>query len=347
MLIKILSLLVLGAITLAAVLMPKTEATEAAPTTAPASLTSVPAIPAALPPDNPVELGNVHWQRDLEAGRAAAKASGKPLLILFQEVPGCGNCTRYGSVTLRHPLIVEAIETFFVPVCIYNNQGGADAAALQLFGEPSWNNPVVRIVHADNQDLVPRLANFGSSAQLVAGLRTAITKSGQLAPPYLDLLATELAAREQGTATATFAMGCFWSGEGALGVLPGVIETAPGFQDGREVVRVTYDPQQVQAAQLAALVQPEGISACSANDGFRQDREPKYYLAQTPWRFVPMTTLQACRANSLVGQGQSPAGVLSPRQVELGRQAEIKADKKWRTAIGATDLAGAWEAAWR
>lgn len=38
--------------------------------------------------DRPVELGDVQWMRDLDAATAKAKADKKPLLILFQEVPG-------------------------------------------------------------------------------------------------------------------------------------------------------------------------------------------------------------------------------------------------------------------
>ena len=36
----------------------------------------------------PVELGKVPWLRDYDAALAEAKKSGKPLLLLFQEVPG-------------------------------------------------------------------------------------------------------------------------------------------------------------------------------------------------------------------------------------------------------------------
>ena len=37
---------------------------------------------------NPVELGRVKWLRDIGEGLAEAKKSGKPVLVLFQEVPG-------------------------------------------------------------------------------------------------------------------------------------------------------------------------------------------------------------------------------------------------------------------
>ncbi|MDF1712176.1 MAG: hypothetical protein P1U90_08045 [Akkermansiaceae bacterium] len=39
-------------------------------------------------PSQAVELGTVKWSRDLDATLAASKKSGKPVLLLFQEVPG-------------------------------------------------------------------------------------------------------------------------------------------------------------------------------------------------------------------------------------------------------------------
>ena len=36
----------------------------------------------------PVELGTVTWGRDYEAGLKKVKESGKPMFLLFQEVPG-------------------------------------------------------------------------------------------------------------------------------------------------------------------------------------------------------------------------------------------------------------------
>ncbi|MEJ6578279.1 MAG: hypothetical protein QNL33_19905 [Akkermansiaceae bacterium] len=39
-------------------------------------------------PEQPVELGTVKWSRDLDQSLAAAKASGKPVFLIFPEVPG-------------------------------------------------------------------------------------------------------------------------------------------------------------------------------------------------------------------------------------------------------------------
>ena len=338
MMFKLLSVIALAALTTGALLFPKNNIQQSFTSNHPINESTN--NPSSNP--QPEELGKVNWLRDLATGKAEAEKTGKPILILFQEVPGCSNCTRYGNSTLSHPLIVEAIETYFVPVCVYNNKGGKDAEALKTFGEPAWNNPVVRIVRADCKDVVLRMPDFNSSFQLVNGMRRALELSGAIVPRYLELLEEELSAREAGLETATFSMYCFWSGEGTFGEIAGVVETQPGFQDGKEVVQVQFNPAVVKKADLEKLTQPKNISACSKNDGFRSDREPKYYLAQTDYKFVPMTSLQACRANSLAGKSQSPDELLSPRQLALLKKIKENPKKKWANMIGRKDLEKAW-----
>lgn len=295
-------------------------------------------------PGNPEELGTVCWNRQLDSATIQSKATGKPILILFQEVPGCSNCTRYGSSTLSHPLIVEAIEDLFVPLCVYNNKKGADAKVLEQYNEPAWNNPVVRIVNSDGKDLAQRMPDFRSQAEIVRGMATALKAAGKTPPAYLNLLVEELSARERGLDTATFSMYCFWSGEGTFGEIPGVIETEPGFQDGKEVVKVVFDPSNVKRTDLEQKTTPKGITACAKNTGFRNDKTPKYYLSNTLWQYVPMTTLQACRANSMLGKGTTPESVLSPRQIAVYQKLKESDSKRLSSAIGKKDLAKAWKA---
>ena len=293
--------------------------------------------------EQPEELGRVAWLRDLQEGQKEAAKTGRPMLILFQEVPGCANCTRYGNVTLSHPLVVEAIETFFVPVCIYNNKGGKDGEALKKFNEPSWNNPVVRIVDKDYKDVVLRMDNFRSSSQLVTGMRLALEKQGKIVPQYMELLEEELLARESGLETLTFSMYCFWSGEKAFGNIKGVIETEPGFQDGKEVVRVQFSPKITNKAALEKASKPAGTTACAKNEGFRLDREPKYYLLQKDYRHIPMTTLQACRVNAALGEGQVPDQYLSTRQINRLKAIRNNPKKTYPNMIGRKDLVKAWD----
>lgn len=40
------------------------------------------------PLNQPEELGQVAWGRDLDAAKAKSAQTGKPILLLFQEVPG-------------------------------------------------------------------------------------------------------------------------------------------------------------------------------------------------------------------------------------------------------------------
>ena len=157
-----------------------------------------------LPAQSPVELGDVRWGRDFDAALRQAEAKGKPVFLLFQEVPGCATCRNYGQNVLTHPLIVEAIEELFVPVAIYNNKDGKDAAVLKRY------------------------------------------------------------------------------------------------------------------------------------------REPKCYLSKAVYRYVPMTPLQAARANALVGEGRSPDSVLSPRQIVLKSYIEANPEMEWGNRIGAD-----WKVGWR
>jgi hypothetical protein len=208
--------------------------------------------------DKPIELGEVSWIRDFDKGLEQAAADDKPVFLLFQEVPGCMTCRNYGQRVLSHPLVVDAIQELFVPVAIYNNKGGKDATVLQYYGEPSWNNPVVRIVDYNKLDIIPRVSGNYTLYGLVQAMVFALQRHNKTVPAYLHLLYDELKATEQGTAEAIFSMYCFWTGEKTYGAIEGVIATEAGFMDGQEVVRVTYDPDVVA---VLGLKPPTNISA--------------------------------------------------------------------------------------
>lgn len=311
----------------------------------------------------PEELGKVHWLRDFDQAADRAAAEGKCVLILFQEVPGCSTCRYYGNGALSHPLVVEAIESLFVPLCIYNNKGGEDGKVLKRYQEPAWNNPVVRIVAPDGKDVANRLSGNYSALGLVEAMSEALGNRGGKIPVYLGLLKDELEAKQHGTATATLSMYCFWTGEKQLGQLSGVVATQPGFMEGHEVVKVEYNPAIIpleslveagKEARCADKVYVNGVErqadagkvigaqSVRSEAGFRPDDTPKYYLAQTPYRYVPMTALQAARANALVGQGHSPDAVLSPRQVALATRIKTNPKAGWKEAIG-VEIDEAWE----
>ena len=290
-------------------------------------------------PEQPEELGWVAWSRDWDGAVAESRASGKPMLVLFDEVPGCHTVLTYGRGVLSHPLVVEAAETLFVPVVVYNNVQGRDAELLRSFGEPSWNNPVVRIIDADREALAPRLAGDYSVGGLAEAMVEALRGD---APRWLALLVEESTARRDGTARQVFSMYCFWSGEAGLGGIDGVVETRPGFAGGREVVEVTYDPDAI--TRDALIREADGVGRAMGAEAVRaSDKDDKYNLAHTSWRHVPMTPLQASRANALVARRQDPAALFSPRQRWLHARSARGSGEGWPVHLGRGGLRAAFD----
>jgi hypothetical protein len=78
-------------------------------------------------------------------------------------------------------------------------------------------------------------------------------------PILLGLAATiAYTADGGGKERATFAVGCFDVGASALKGKPGVISVSKGWQGGREVNRVSYDPQQVTIDEMEAWLKHAG-----------------------------------------------------------------------------------------
>lgn len=284
------------------------------------------------------ELGLVRWTRDFDAALNQSKHSGKPLLVLFDEIPGCATCRGFGAQVLSYPLLVDAIESEFVPLAIHNNVGGADAAVLARYGEPAWNNPVIRFLDARGNDLIPRRDGLYSEHEIAQRLVAALEAAKRPVPEYLSLAFEEshLATRE----TATFAMSCYWEGEARLGALDGVVSTRAVSKGGQEAVEVVFDDQ---ALPYGALLEHAASAQCAttvfARDenqlaaarkqvgarAVRDDRpahdassdDQKYYLNHSPLRFVPLTPMQATRVNAALHEHGDALRWLSPRQREL------------------------------
>ena len=205
-----------------------------------------------------VEEGDVHWVRSWEEAAGLALKEHKPVFLQFQEVPGCSNCTNYGTWVLKNPTIVQLIERYFVP-CLVNNTGRTDkdAKTLELFKEPAWNNPVARLVDGRGKDLIPRKTGVYDPQVMLERILAAMQAFGVDTTPILDTL-TEGAASD--ARAIYFQMGCYWAGEGCLDFLAsrfsGVISTHSDWMGGYEVVEVVYDPDlldlkgYIRAAQI-------------------------------------------------------------------------------------------------
>jgi thioredoxin family protein len=259
------------------------------------------------------ELGEVAWLRDHDRGFALAAEQGKPVLLLFQEVPGCSTCVRFGQDVLTHPLMVELIADRFVPVAIFNNHPGADAEILRRYNEPSWNNPVVRFLGPDGAELLPKLADRYDALALHEKISAVLKMLGQDVPGYFRSLGRDLLVEYGISKCVTYITPCFWSGETSLAQHPAVITTDAGWVDGEEVVQVHFDPGEVSRPDLDAYAYAEGFNPIDSG-GFELDREPQFYLRKNAARHLPLTPAQRTRINLAVPYRDWLADLLSPQQ---------------------------------
>ncbi len=281
------------------------------------------------------ELGQVSWQRDFDAALAEAREAGKPVFVLFQEVPGCSTCVTFGEAVLSHPLLVEAVESAFVPVAVLNNEPGPDREVLKRYDEPAWNNPVVRFLDAEGRDLIPRAAGVWTPHGIATRMVRALEVADRPVPGYLELAVYETAPRRTGR--ALFATHCFWEGEACAGALPGVVSTEAAWLGGREIVEVTYDAGATSyegllvalqgrgcadaifardARELASARRVFGAAALEAPGEPRRARESDQdrHLRRSALASLELTPLQRTRVNSALGLGRDPLRWLSPRQ---------------------------------
>lgn len=268
--------------------------------------------------ESPPELGDVKWLRELKAALTESQRTGRPVLALFQEIPGCATCTSFGDGPLSHPLLVEAIESEFVPLAVYNNRAGADADVLARFREPAWNNPVIRFLDAQGRDVLPRRDGVYGTHAVADRLVAAIRAAGRPVPEYLQLFSDEL---NRGAAKATVATHCFWEGEARLGGLPGVTRTRAVFAGGGEAVEVTYDPTRLKPAAFAQVVDSRLLERGPMTVAPESDQ--KRNLRFSALRFVPVSVAQATRINATLAAGGDATRWLSPRQRILAGQIAV------------------------
>ena len=103
--------------------------------------------------------------------------------------------------------MIEAAEELFVPSCIYNNtEGDADAEVRAHYQEPAWNYPVVRVVDAKGEDLIPRVADQWHMAGMTGAMTAGLEAAKVRVPTYLALLEEEAASRHAGLESAVFGM---------------------------------------------------------------------------------------------------------------------------------------------
>jgi hypothetical protein len=228
-----------------------------------------------------------------------------------------------------------------VPVAVFNNAKGRDAEALARFGEPAWNNPVVRFLDAEGKDLLPRKDGIYTLQSLFPRMKAALEAAGKTVPPYLGLAAFEHAPSSR--ETAVFAMYCYWEGEKTLGRIEGVLATRIGtIEKKHEVVEVEFDPGVVAFEKLLETArslkcagrvfartdaQFDLARAIVGEDAVRSDEpvddrteQQKHLSGKRSMAFLPLSRLQATKANAAIAAQEDPDAWLSPRQVALRKQ---------------------------
>ena len=141
--------------------------------------------------ESPNEIGSVNWGRDLDQALSLSGQTGRPVFLLFQEVPGCRGCQDFGRTVLSNPRLVEMIENEFLPVLIYNNRGGEDRRLLERFNEPSWNYQVVRFLDAEGRDIIPRKDGVWTVNHLASRMIEMLQAVGRPVPGSLRALTEE------------------------------------------------------------------------------------------------------------------------------------------------------------
>ena len=139
--------------------------------------------------DNPIEVGDVQWGRDLDNALKNSFGTGKPVLVLLQEIPGCSGVRKFGREVLTDPSLVRAIENEFYPVLVYNNRkGGMDEQLLNRFNEPAWNYQVIRFLDAEGRDIIPRKDRIWTIGGVASRMIEALMAANRPTPQYLRVL---------------------------------------------------------------------------------------------------------------------------------------------------------------
>lgn len=271
-----------------------------------------------------IELGKVSWHRNYKDALQKSKETGKPVLLFFQEIPGCATCVNYGRNVLSHPLMVDLIENEFIPLAIYNNRPCSDAEILKLYNEPSWNNPVARFVDETGKDIIPKLEDNYEPVSMLFKIKETLANKNIKEPKYINLLEKDINLLFGYTKTKIYETPCFWSGETSLAQQKSVISTEAGFVDSKEVVKIVYDPTISTEKELDEYANQQGFYTIESSTGFRTDKDPQYYLKQTAFRYLPLSPAQRTKINQAIPYGENVEQYLSPTQLGWFKNDKLK-----------------------
>ena len=232
---------------------------------------------------------------------------------------------------MTHPLLVEAIETEFVPVLILNNQPGKDAEVLRRYREPQWNYQVVRFLDGKGNDLIPRKDRIWTIGPLAERMIASLETADRPVSKYLRVIAEEHAIMNH--SRAAFEQFCFWTGELKIGGLDGVVATEAGWIAGREVTLVTWDHNQTD---LKTLVKEAEKARCAERVYVSTDAEIELLKGQSRLRIGKLdNSYRAAQASDQKRQLQGTAfaklslGPMQATKVNALARVDPEAALKW------------------
>lgn len=269
------------------------------------------------PGSQQIELGKVKWLRNYNRALAESKVNDKPVLLFFQEIPGCSTCINFGRDVLSHPLMVEFIENEFIPLAILNNIPGRDSEILALYNEPSWNNPVAHFINDKGKDIIPKLADNYQPLSMYNKMVQVLKQLGKPIPGYAALLGEDLKMEYGHSRCTIYETPCFWSGETSMALHPAVKYTEAGWINNSEVVKVLFDESQVSLTELNSYATNEGFFIMDDHRGYKTDEKPQYYLSKSSFSYLPLSKAQRAQINVALPYSKQPANFLSSKQTAL------------------------------
>lgn len=205
-----------------------------------------------IPKNTRDEWGRVKFLFDgnsFEQAKELCKQTQKPVLILFHD--GCKEAIEFGQQTLSHPLIVEAIETHFLPVVINSNaaSGSLEESKVAARYCSHRSSTMVRVVNEKGKDIVVQIEDDRCNIpNLCAIMIKALERKEIKVPTYLKLLRKESQAlnpKGKGHTTAplevVLATKSVARAELDYADVEGVIATVLGRIGSFDVIKITYD----------------------------------------------------------------------------------------------------------
>lgn len=216
-------------------------------------------------------------------------------------------------------MLVESIETDFIPLLVRNNKPGREAELLEKYHEPSWNFPVVRFLNGEGSDLLPRRDKLFKVPQLLPRMTEALAlskKTSQILPLVQpETIRPGLIALSQH---------CFWTGELEIGGIEGVVKTEAGWLKGSEVTLVYFDKDKITEESLVKMAKEDScadeVFRGAALKGYRPAKEAdqKRQLQGTAFaKLTDLTAYQKTKLNAFArSEPEKAKRYLTPRQRE-------------------------------